>query len=214
MKSMTKTVKVSASKAIAEGLKDTQKPSSAEILAELQDRFWLIDPSDFGAPTCAIINGEKVDAEAYADCIELVFSSKEEEEEFDQNLLETKSVARRDGRAFGYICWDLFEESHPSWTKNDYKSGSWAGGGFYSLPTVEDMEGGTALFVAESQLEALSQNPWICQSEDWNQQKVYVHIQNVDELVIVPDELIMRKRDNIEDIKDEESEVIVRARTA
>lgn len=169
--------------ATARGIQEVAKPNEAEILRELKGNFQAAD-----WPCIDRLLG---------DCAYLQFSSKEEEERFSTTLLEANSVARQDERPFGSLCWELFGKTHPDWSDEDYETYFWSGGGFFSLPTVEAARGGTILFVAESQVDTLRKNPWICRHQDDAGRTVYIDIRTIDELVIVPDDSIGQKADKL-----------------
>lgn len=134
----------------------------------------------------------QVDFDFRTDANKVKFADEAEAKAFEAQLLEvTHPVSRKDERAFGDLCWRKFEEIHPDWTDKDLESAWWAGGGFFSLPTVECANKGTILFVAESQLERLAANPWVTSIWDASQKRdLFIGVHNIDELVVIPDEEI------------------------
>lgn len=77
----------------------------------------------------------------------------------------------------GKICWDLFRSVHPEWGAEEMNSKGNSVGAYRCLPTVDECEGGTLLFVSEEQYAMLGQTPIIAiadyclngygESRDW-----------------------------------------------
>lgn len=163
-----------------------------KILKELQEKFQISE-------------WPGVEVDNYYEGHKRNFVSEEEKEAFEVQLLENfQPVGYASERLEEYsedgcledICWEYFEYSHPDWDMFDYEQSlclvERAGGEFRALPTVEYMDSGKVLFVAQSQIETLRQNPWICKI-DRGGKVVYVGIDTVSELTIIPDERLQAR---------------------
>lgn len=128
----------------------------------------------------------------YVEGYELSFTDTDAETAFCAELLECRqAVKRNDDKAIGNVCWNIFDALHPEWDSDDQQSLSHTGGGFYSLPTVQICNGGTILFIAQSQVERLKKHPWVCKWQ-WSEasKKLYFAANQADVLVVVPDKQI------------------------
>lgn len=122
----------------------------------------------------------------------LSFENDEAQNLFESELLENAHPTAVGN--FGGACWRQFEKEHPDWSDKDYESAcfySWCGGGFYTLPTVEFLEGGTCLFCSEKQYKLIEGEnaPWICKatSQDKN---IYVGIDDIDSVTVLRDDVV------------------------
>ncbi len=120
----------------------------------------------------------------------LAFTSEEARVEFEDGLLENAGPTALG--YFGNACWRQFYREHPDWTKEDDDEAcldSWCGGGFYTLPTVEFLKGGTILFCSKKQLSSLENAPWICKA-GIPDENVYVATDTIDYVVALDDETV------------------------
>lgn len=156
------------------------KMTTDKILAELQQVDLNLDTLEE--------EGVKAGGE-FVEGLELFFRDDAARVAFEAKLLQPV-----EGRNLGKLCWDSFWlDLDRDWSDEDCETRTWGGGGFHSLPTVEYMEGGTALFVTESQVEELKRSPWICVWERVSESGAHYLVPSlVDELIIIPDDEILR----------------------
>lgn len=170
----------------------TKKLTASEIAGLVQENEEFIQESvrlaayeilgDLQANSCGI-DWTHV-ANEFRDSMDLIFDSEYEKEDFENGLLETRAAIYAGKESFSRICWKFFKRNHPDWNEDDFEGANEA---VLSLPTVAYAAGGTILFIARSQLEALRNNPWICgKKSNIPKKQLYVNILNIDELVIVP----------------------------
>lgn len=184
MRSMAKTSKIPAEVVtglqLKEELRVMNRLEAATILKELTAGF---KPSLYAEPV-----------EEYLEGFVLNFPTEEEELRFEDKLLETALPIRAAHGNFRELCWQYFQEQHIGWQQSDYEASSaavWSGGGFYMLPTVEYMVGGTVLWITESQVDYLRKFPWVSATPDSQRELYYyVSVSVADELVVVPDDMI------------------------